>query len=255
MSAPDNGDSDERLLKTADEVRRTIEANQRAEQLLFVPSPVFERLLWQVSGAWETAIEEIRFLRYATAETPPTTAPFVHPDGENVARDMRRMAKNLNLVLPNDTMWTDEVKRAKAMRDDLGHMLHFKSMEGVTPNQTATILRVAYKEPDEMSTDGGWARHERRTVTITEQDARAVLAGLQYVNRGLFALRKFGVEFSTWPDDRSVKDVLAILPWWVDAWGSQLRDEGWTAPAMRQLRIRPKAEFDASLPPEMRPEF
>ncbi|OLT32201.1 hypothetical protein BJF84_03560 [Rhodococcus sp. CUA-806] len=250
-----DSDTSEHLLKSTDEVRRTIKADKRAAKQLFVPSPVFERLLWQVSGAWESAIEEIRFLRYATTETPPTTAPFVHPDGENVARDMRRMAKKLNLVLPNDTIWTDEAKRAKAMRDDLGHMLHFKSMEGITPHQTATILRVAYKEPDEMSTDGWWARHERRTVTITEQDARAVLSGLHYVNRSLFALRQFGMEFATWPDDRSVDFVLPILPWWVDSWGPQPGDAGWTAPTMRQLRIRPKAEFDASLPPAMRPEF
>ncbi|WP_135042104.1 hypothetical protein [Rhodococcus sp. 1R11] len=254
MSAPDNGDS-EHLLQTANEVRRTIEANERAAQLLFVPSPVFERLLWQVSGAWETAIEEVRFLRYATAETQPTAAPFFHPDGDNVARDMRRICKTLNLALPDDAMWTAECRRAKEMRDNLGHMLHIKSITGVTPDQTATILRVAFREPDEMSTDSGWARHERRAVTITEAEAREVLEDLKYVNKSLFYIRKFGMEFSHWPDGRSIDSVLSLLQWWDDSWGPKPGNTGWTAPSMRQLRIRPKTEFDASLPPEIRPQY
>lgn len=253
MSGGADGESHARLELTADQVRRTIQANERAARSLFVLSRVFERLLWQVTGAWETVIEEVRFLRYVIAETPPTAVPFVFPDGDNVARDMRRTAKQLNLVLPSDTMWSDECKRAKAMRDDLGHMLHFKSMEGVSPDQTATLLRVAFREPDEMSTDGGLARHERRTVTITESDAREVLAGLKYVNDSLFGLRKFGIEFSNWPDARSTESVLPILPWWVDTWGPKPPVEGWMAPTMRQLRNQTKVDFDASLPFHMRP--
>lgn len=240
-----------------DEIKKTIDANNAAADRLFVPSPLIERLLWQVCGAWETVIEEVRFFHYVLDEDPPNEPSFPRPDGENVARDMRRIARKINLVLPNDAMWTAECKRAKTMRDDLGHMLHFRSVDGTTPEQTVTLVRVPYREADEMSTDGpsGWARHNRRTVTITEQDARKVLAGLAWVKESIFGLRKFGMEFATWPDDRSIEDVLSILPWWVDTWGPQPGDEGWTAPTMRQMRIHPKTDFDASLPPDMRPEF
>lgn len=250
-----NENGDEPFLKSADEVRRTIQANQRASEGVFIPSPIIERLLWQVCGAWETVIEEVRFFHYILKEDPPTEPPFVYPDGENVARDMRRIAKKLNLRLPSDTIWTSECKSAKAMRDDLGHMLHFKAIVGETPDQTVTLLRVPYKEPDEMSTDGCWARHNRRTVTITEREAREVLAGLSYVRDSLFALRKFGVAFNTWPDDRKIDNVLQLLRWWLDEWGPQPGASGWKYPTMRQLRILPKAEYDASLPPSMRPEF
>jgi len=65
-------------------------------------------------------------------------------------------------------------------------------MEGSTPNQAVTLLRVRFREPDEMSTSGGWARHNRTTVTITERDAREVLAGLRYVRDCLSAFRNFG---------------------------------------------------------------
>ncbi|MGA6208041.1 hypothetical protein ACPESR_25140 [Nocardia testacea] len=249
------GPKGETPLLTTDEIRRQIDENQRAAERLFFPSRIIERLLWQVCGAWETVIEEVRFFHYVLAENPPTEPPFVWPDGENVARDMRRIAKKINLRLPSNTMWTAECKRAKAMRDDLGHMLHFKSIDGETPNQTVTLLRVPYREPDEMRRSGGWAMHHRRTVTITEQDAREVLADLKYVKDCLFGLRKFGVEFATWPDRMSVDSVISILPWWLDDWGPEPGQDGWSYPAMRDLRIRPKAEFDASLPPDMRPEF
>lgn len=238
-----------------DDVRRASQANQRAAENAFIPSPDLSRLLWQVCGAWETVIEDVRFLQYTLKEAPPTDPPFVHPDGENVARNMRRIAKKINLRLPSDTIWTDQCKRAKTMRDHLGHMLRFTSFEGITPNQSATLLRVAYREADEMSTDSGWATHQRITVTITEQEAREVLADLKYVHDSLFALRKFGVGFATWPDTRSTEPVITLTRWWLDDWGPKPGEVGWTAPTMGQLRIRPKAEFDASLPPSMRPEF
>ncbi|QKT13236.1 hypothetical protein [Rhodococcus sp. W8901] len=165
-STSDQFDDQPSLAATMEEGLRQIEANHRAAERLFVPSLVVERLLWQVCGAWETVIEEVRFFHYALAEEPPTEPPFVHPDGENVARDMRRLARKLNLRLPANTMWTAECKRAKEMRDNLGHMLHFKSITGTTPDQTVTLLRVPFREPDEMSTDGGWAQHNRVTVTI-----------------------------------------------------------------------------------------
>jgi hypothetical protein len=243
------------LAAEADEIYRTIEANTKAAKRLWVPSPVIERLLWQVCGAWETIIEEVRFFHYVLHEDPPTEPPFPHPDGENLARDMRRIARKINLRLPSDTIWTDECKRAKAMSDNLGHMLHFKSIEGKTPDQSVTLLRVPYRALDEMSVSNGWARHNRVTITITEQDARDALAGLSYVNDCIFAFRKFGMDFAVWPDTMSTDDVLPILPWWLDDWGPKPYEEGWAAPTMRQLRNRPKVEFDASLPPHMRPEF
>ncbi|MFE3444176.1 hypothetical protein ACFXNW_14190 [Nocardia sp. NPDC059180] len=255
MSTADDAARERNLSTELDEVRKTIEANQRAADRLWVPSPVIERLLWQVCGAWETVIEQVRFFHYAMHENPPTEPPFPHPDGENVARDMRRIARKINLRLPNNTIWTDECKRAKEMRDNLGHMLHFKSIDGTTPDQSVTLLRVPYREPDEMSTSNGWARHNRVAVTITEQDAREVLTGLQYVHDCVFALRKFGVEFATWPDSRSTESVFGLMLWWIDDWGPKPGEAGCAAPTMRQLRIVPKAEFDASLPEGMRPEF
>jgi hypothetical protein len=141
------------------------------------------------------------------------------------------------------------------MRDNLGHMLHFKSIEGTSPNQSVTLLRVSYREPDEMRTDAGYAMHRRHEVTITEQDARTMLTELHYVFRSIRALHKFGVEFAIWPDTKSIDDVVELMPWWLDDWGPQPGEEGWTAPTMGQLRIVPKAKFDASLPPHMRPEF
>lgn len=216
---------------------------------------MIEHLLWQVSGAWETVIEHVRLFQYALRDPPPTKPPFVHPDGAKVAPGMRRIAKKINLRLPNDTIWTDECTRAKTMRDNLGHMLHFKSIEGTSPNQSVTLLRVAYQEPDEMKSDAGYAMHKRREVTIIEQDARTMLAELHYVYRSVRALHKFGVEFSTWPDSRSTDSVIELLPWWIDDWGPKSGEDGWTAPTMRQLRIAPKVEFDASLPEDMRPEF
>lgn len=254
-SAEPSEDGTRDLRRELDEAMRKIEENRKAAERLFIPSPDITYLLWQVCGAWETVIEEVRFLHYALKEEPPTKPPFVHPDGENVARDMRRIARKLNLRLPNDTIWTEECKRAKKIRDDLGHMLHFKSIEGTTPDQIVTLVRVPFREADEMSTDGGWVRHRRIPVTITEHEARKVLADLSYVKDSLFALRKFGMEFSTWPDDHSTDYVLTLMKWWLDDWGPWPGQEGWTAPTMGQLRIRPKAEFDASLPPSMRPEF
>ncbi len=238
-----------------DALTQKFEANKRAADRLWMPSQNIDRLLWQVCGAWETVIEEVRFFHYALHENPPTEPPLPRPDGENVARDMRRIARKINLRLPSDTIWTAECKRAKEMRDNLGHMLHFKSVDGAPPDQSVTLLRVPYREVDEMRTSNGWAMHRRREVTITAQDARDVLAGLEYVKDCLFALRKFGVEFAVWPDSRSIDSVLPIMPWWLDDWGPEPGEEGWIAPAMRQLRIRPKAEFDASIPPHMRPEF
>ncbi|MBF6150267.1 hypothetical protein [Nocardia nova] len=241
--------------KSSDEIRQQILRNQRAEEQLFIPSPVIEHLLWQVCGAWETVIEQVRFFHYVLKEDPPNEPPFPHPDGDNVARDMRRIAKKINLRLPSDTIWTEECKRAKALRDDLGHMLHFKSIDGDPPDQSVTVLRVPYREPDEMWHSDGWARHRRREVVITAQDARRVLADLSYVKDCIFALRKFGMQFAVWPDSRSVEDAARILPWWLDDWGPRPGEPGWAWPTMRQLRIQPKAEFDASLPEGMRPEF
>lgn len=240
---------------------REVEANAKvhraAERAVFEPSPVIEHLLWQVCGAWETIVEQVRFFRYVVAETTPTEAPFVEPDGARLPRHLRRIACDLNLRLPSRSEWTAECKAAKSMRDDLGHMLHFKSIEGTTPDQVVALLRVPYREPDEMTTsdDGHWATHNRKTVVITEQDARAVLAGLKYVNDSIFALRKFGMEFAVRPDDMSTGDVLPILPWWLDDWGPKPGEPDWNPPTMGQLRLRPKAEYDASLPPERRPEF
>lgn len=242
--------------KSPDEVRRQIEESQRvAEGWFDEPSTDIYRLLWQVCGAWETVIEEVRFFHYVLKEDPPTDPPFVHPDGEHVARDLRRIMRKLNLRLPSDTEWTDECKRAKSMRDDLGHMLHFTSISGETPNQVVTVLRVPYREPDEMSTDGAWARHDRKTVTITEGEAREVLAGLKYVKASIFALRKFGMEFNTWPDTKDIEFVLRILPWWLDDWGPRLGESGWSVPTMRQLRVIPQAEYIESLPESQRPQF
>lgn len=257
VSLPDDAKSGQprETLPTHEQIQAKIAANKRAADRLWIPSPIIEHLLWQVCGAWETVVEQVRFFHYVLHENPPTEPPFPHPDGDNVARDMRRIARKINLQLPSNTIWTDECKRAKEMRDHLGHMLHFKSLNGETPTQSVTLLRVPYKESDEMRTDGGWAMHRRHEVTITEADARDVLAGLSYVNDSIFALRKFGLEFNTWPDTRSTDSVFGLMRWWVDEWGPKPGEDGWTAPTMRQLRIAPKAEFDASLPEHMRPEF
>ncbi|MGW4716618.1 hypothetical protein [Nocardia sp. NPDC004260] len=106
-----------------------------------------------------------------------------------------------------------------------------------------------------MSHSGGRAGHNRCTVTSTEPEAREVLAGLDYVHDCIFALRKFGMQFATWPDSRSIESVLSLMRWWVDDWGPEPGQPGWSCPTIGQIRIRPKAEFDASLPPGMRPEF
>lgn len=255
MTEPDETpQSSETPRLSPDEVRQKILANKRIAEELFIPSPIIERLLWQVCGAWETVIEQVRFFQYVLKETPPVKPPFIYPDGENVAHDMRRIARELNLRVESDSMWTEPCKAAKAMRDDLGHMLHFTSIEGVTPDQSVTLLRVPYREPDEMTTDGQWARHNRKTVTITESQAREVLAGLKWVNASIFALRKFGMEFASWPDDKSVDLVITILPWWLDDWGPRPGAAGWSYPTMRQLRIGPQADYIASLPEAMRPE-
>lgn len=237
----------------SNEVWRAIEESERAAARLFWPSPIIERLLWQVCGAWETVIEEARFFHYVLDEDPPTAPPFPRPDGENVARDLRRIGRKLNLRLPRDDAWTDECKRAKTMRDDLGHMLHFLSITGETPEQSVTIRRVPYKEPDEMSTDGTWARHNRKDVTITETEAREVLAGLKYVNDSIFALRKFGMEFAAWTDNHDTREVLGIMPWWLEDWGPEPGQPGWKVPTMGELRSIPQHEFIASLPESMRP--
>ncbi|MDL9947766.1 hypothetical protein QSJ19_19720 [Gordonia sp. ABSL11-1] len=242
------------LSEQPDAIWRQVQANERAAARLFWPSPIIERLLWQVCGAWETVIEEVRFFRYVIEENPPTEPPFVYPDGDNVARDLRRIARWLNIRLPSETEWTAECKRAKAMRDDLGHMLHFTSISGETPNQSVTIRRVPYREPDEMRIDSGWAMHNRKTVTITEAEAGEVLAGLKYVNDSIFALRKFGMEFSTDPDNDGIRDVLGILPWWLDDWGPRPGEEGWTVPTMRQLRVLPQHDYIETLPESQRPQ-
>ncbi|MBF6161046.1 hypothetical protein [Nocardia cyriacigeorgica] len=252
------------------EVYNRIMANKKVEEQWWVPSPDIYLLLWQVCGAWETVVEHVRGLKYALKETPPTEAPFVWPDSKKVASDMRRLAKDVNLRLPSNTFWNEECDRARTMRDNLGHMLHFRSVEGQPPNQVVTVLRVPYFEPDEMSVRGNEpielkpgekdnrmkvAVHNRVTVTITAQDAREVLAGLEYVHSCIFAIRKFGIEFATWPDGRSTESVLELMRWWLDDWGPKPGEDGWAAPTMGQLRIRPKAEFDASLPEGNRPEF
>ncbi|MFE3797263.1 hypothetical protein [Nocardia tengchongensis] len=239
-------------LPSHEEILRRIQENQDAAAQLFIPSPVIEHLLWQVCGAWETVVGQVRFFRYVVAENPP---PFIYPNGDQVAHNLRTIAKGINLRLPSDTIWTPECTRAKAMRDNLGHMLHFKSIDGTPPEQSVTLLRVPFKDPDEMTIRSGWAFHSRLSVTITAQEAREVLEGLKYVNDCIFSMRKFGMEFAIWPDTRSVESVCRILPWWLDDWGPKPEQPGWAWPTMRQLRIQPKAEFDASLPEGMRPEF
>ncbi|WP_341267133.1 hypothetical protein [Gordonia malaquae] len=260
------------LSEQTDAIWRQVEANEHAAARLFWPSPIIERLLWQVCGAWETVIEEVRFFRYVIAENPPTEPPFVHPDGDNVARDLRRIARWLNIRLPSETEWTAECKRAKAMRDDLGHMLHFTDISGETPSQSVTIRRVPYREPDEMRVEKGsvgrwdhetqtyvperetgWAFHNRKTVTITEGEAREVLAGLKYVNDCIFALRKFGMQFAVYGDSNKIGDVLGILPWWLDDWGPRPGEDGWTVPTMRQLRVIPQHDYIETLPESQRP--
>ena len=256
-----------------DEFERQIEASERvADEWFSEPSTEICRLLWQVCGAWETVIEEVRFLRYNIAENPPTEPPFFYPDGEHIARDLRRVARKLNLRLPSKTEWTDECKRAKSMRDDLGHLLQFTSVTGQSPNQSVTVLRVPYWEPNEMTvTMGGiglwdeesqtsvtthearWAIHNRKTVTITEAEAREVLAGLKYVKACIFALRKFGMQFAVWGDTKDVGYVLGILPWWLDDWGPRPGENGWTVPTMRQLRTIPQHDYIESLPESQRP--
>ncbi|MFT4043817.1 MAG: hypothetical protein QM673_11715 [Gordonia sp. (in: high G+C Gram-positive bacteria)] len=149
-TAPNNA-----IPRPADMLRR-IEDNQRvADEWLDAPSNDIYRLLWQVCGAWETVIEEVRFFRYVIEENPPTEPPFVHPSGGTVAKDLRRIAKWLNLRLPSETEWSRECKRAKVMRDDLGHMLHFRSVTGESPNQVVTLLRVPFCEPNEMRVEKG----------------------------------------------------------------------------------------------------
>lgn len=254
-------------------MRRQIEESQRvAEEWFDEPSTDVYRLLWQVCGAWETVIEEVRFFQYVIAENPPTEPPFVYPDGGTVAKDLRRIARWLNLRLPSETEWTTECKRAKAMRDDLGHMLHFRSVTGESPNQVVTLLRVPFWEPDEMRVEKGsvgrwdhesqtyvperetgWAFHNRKTVTITEAEAREVLAGLRYVKACIFALRKFGMQFAVWGDSKDIEYVLRILPWWLDDWGPRPGEDGWTVPTMRQLREIPQHEYIESLPESQRP--
>lgn len=51
-STSDQLDDQPSLADTMEEGLRQIEANHRAAERLFVPSPVVERLLWQVCGAW-----------------------------------------------------------------------------------------------------------------------------------------------------------------------------------------------------------
>lgn len=253
-----------------DEVWKTIEANQRAKDSLWKPSPVIEHLLWQVCGAWETVVEQVRGLKYSLKEIPPTKVPFVYPKSDEVAHDMRGIAEDVNLRLPSNAIWTEECERAKTMRDHLGHMLHFKSIDGKAPNQSVTVARVPWHAPDEMSIVGEeerdfepgevdmrmkLAKHRRIEVTVTAEDARAVLKDLKYVYDCARALEKFGVQFNTWPDTKSLGEAVKLLPWWMDDWGPKPGEDGWSAPTMRLLRIAPKAEFDASLPESVRPEF
>ncbi|MFT4043816.1 MAG: hypothetical protein QM673_11710 [Gordonia sp. (in: high G+C Gram-positive bacteria)] len=101
----------------------------------------------------------------------------------------------------------------------------------------------------------GWAFHNRKTVTITESEAREVLAGLQYVNVCIFALRKFGIEFAVYGDSDKIGDVLGIPPWWLDDWGPRPGADGWTVPTMRQLRVIPKHDHIESLPKSQRPQI
>ncbi|MBY6675324.1 hypothetical protein HQ314_00140 [Rhodococcus sp. BP-332] len=239
-----------------DEIRRKIEANERAADNLFVPSPTIERLLWQVVGGCETVVQETRALLYVNERVPSVGPDFTTVDPVKLPSKIRAAARQVNMRLPSKEIWTPEWKRAIAMRHDLAHMLHIAATEGTTPEQAVTIVRTAYKAPDEMTTDPtGLTRHRRVTVTITEREARVALEGLAFIHRCIDGLHRFGIRFATWQDDRSIESVLHVLPWWLSDWGPHPGESGWTAPTMRQLRIRPKAEFDASLPPDMRPEF
>ena len=250
-----SGEPERDLAGELEEGLRKIEANERAAADLWVPSPMIEHLLWQVCGAWETVVEKVRLFNYSLEETPPTTAPFVSPEGGTVARDMRRIARRVNLRLPGNSMWTDECERAKTMRDHLGHMLHFKSIDGTAPNQVVTLSRVPFREPDEMSTSGGMAMHRRIEITITAEDARGVLDDLSDVDKCIGALHKFGVQFNTRPDTWRIGAAADLLPWWLSDWGPIPDAPGYVEPTMRKLRIQPKADFDASLPPGLHPEF
>lgn len=250
-----------------DEVLRTIKANQRAAEELWEPSPIIDHLLWQVCGGWETLVELVRGLKYTLLETPP---PFVNPAAKSVHKDMRKLAREVNLRLPSDTIWTTECDRARTMRHNLGHMLHFKSIDRKPPNPSVTLARVAYGDSDEMSVRGEEERnfepgeadmrmkfsaHRRIEVTITADEARAVLKDIEDVHRCARAIYVFGIERRHWPDTKPLGQAAYQLPWWCEEWGPRPGDGGWKMPTMRQVRIVPKAEFDASLSEGTRPEF
>lgn len=271
MSSPDPTPT-EHPVETIDfdEVSSQIEANQRARDELWEPSPNIEHLLWQVCGAWETVVEQVRGLKYSLCQRPPTEPPFIRPQAARVHKDMRKLAKAVNLRLPNDSNWAEECERARAIRNHLGHMLHFKAIEGEPPDQVVRLSRVPYFEPDELSIHGEEeqdlepgeddnrmevAAHKRIEVTITADEARVVLADLKRVYNCIRAIERFGIQFNTWPDSKPVGDALDLLPWWCAEWGPERGEDGWSMPAMRDLRRVPKVDFDASLPEKMRPQF
>lgn len=222
--------SDRDLAAECDAIYNHIEENQRIAKAAFYPSQVIERTMLQVMGGWEHVVEEVRFLKYVIQDIPekPTM-----PDYDNPARDMRRLCRTLKLRVP-DTFWTAECKAIQQMRNDLGHMLHITAVEGDAPNRSVTFLRVPYRQPDEMTMVEGWARHGRIKVTQTEQQLIEALTNLRWLRDSCFAIRKFGMEFGDWADDRSIESVAGILPWWLPEWG----EPGCRELFMRDLRAK-----------------
>lgn len=211
------------------EIRRTTRVR---EEWLSVPSPVIERLMWQVAGGWEQVAEEVRFFNYLVKDEPDA---IVLANRDKVAKDMRRIARRFGLRIPEG--WTEKCKSVQEIRNNLGHMLYIVSIDGEAPNRSVSFRRVPYLEPGEMKTEGGWISHNRVLTTYTERELVQALADLRWLKDCLFALRKFGHEFADWRDDRSITQVSRILPWWLPEWG----EPGSRELFMRDLRVQPNA--------------
>ncbi|WP_280244255.1 hypothetical protein [Nocardia abscessus] len=212
-------------LPTFDQIHKQIEENKRVEAEAFQPTEVLELLMLRVLGCWEHVVEDVRFFKYVVGEDPDAV---VFPDAENVAKDMRRIARKLNLRLP-EGYWTKECDEVRQIRNDLGHMLHIVSIEGEAPHRSVTFRRVPYRQPDEMTMDQNWAKHRRITVTQTEQQLIQAIHTLRWLKESVFALRKFGMEFSHWPNEKPLDITISLLQWWLPEWGE---------PGSRELLMR-----------------
>ncbi|MGW5514621.1 hypothetical protein [Nocardia africana] len=197
-----------------DAIRRQIEENQRLEEEAFEPTDVLELLMLRVLGCWEHVVEDVRFLNYVVKDEPKAV---IYPNAKDVAKDMRRNGRKLNLRLPED-IWTADCDKVREIRNDLGHMLHILSVEGESPNRVITFRRVPYMTPDEMTMDDNWARHGRIKVTQTEQQLRDALKTMRHLKDSVFALRKFGIEFNHWPNTRPLGTTVRLLKWWMPEW-------------------------------------